>query len=124
MIMRLLCQNLSTAFDTAYFALFPSNLLLSSLGLDHANTISFGFNTSHPTYDVISYIAGEIGGISSNHCLYGIICHVLILSVRPGLSWMVTVPLTWTCTMLYGPLVLSPNFLGFHFFLSTSCCGA
>jgi hypothetical protein len=52
--MRLLCQNLSTAFDTAYFALFLSNLLLSSLGLDHAITISFGFNTSHPTHDIIS----------------------------------------------------------------------
>ncbi len=40
---------------------------------------------------------------------------ILILSVRPGLSWMVTVLLTWTCTILYGPLVLLPNFLGFHF---------
>ncbi len=35
---------------------------------------------------------------------------ILTLSVRPGLSWMVTVPLTWTCTILYGPLVLSPIF--------------
>jgi hypothetical protein len=52
------------------------------------------------------------------------ICLILILSVRPGLSWMVTVSLTWTCTILYGPLVLLPDFLGFHYFLSTICCGA
>jgi hypothetical protein len=45
-----------------------------------------------------------------NHCLYGIIRLILILSLRPGLSWMVTVPLTWTCTILYGPLALLPNF--------------
>ncbi len=38
------------------------------------------------------HIAKEIGGISSNHCVYGIIHPILILSVRPGLSWMVTVP--------------------------------
>jgi hypothetical protein len=44
--------------------------------------------------------------------------------VRTGLSWMVTVPLTWTCTILHAPLVLLPNCLGFLFFLSTICCGA
>ncbi len=52
-----------------------------------------------------------------NHCLYGIICLILILSVRPGLSWMVTVPLTWTCTILYGPLVLLAIFFTLPFFL-------
>ncbi len=44
--------------------------------------------------------------------------------MRPGLSCMVAVPLTWTFTILYGPLVLMPNFLGFHFFLKHHLLGS
>jgi hypothetical protein len=34
----------------------------------------------------------------------------LILSVRPGLGWMVTVPLTWTCTICTDHLFFCPFF--------------
>ncbi len=59
-----------------------------------------------------------------NFCLYGIICLMLIFSVRSGHSWMVTVSLTWVCTNLDGPLVLLPIFLGFHFFLKYHLLGS
>ena len=46
------------------------------------------------------------------------------LSEIPGRNSMVTVPFTCVRNMVYGPVVLSPNFWDFHVFLSIFCCGA
>ena len=47
----------------------------------------------------------------------GFMRRMLILSKTPGLKRIDTVPFTWTCSMLYGPSVLSPNFVGSLTFL-------
>ena len=60
-----------------------------------------------------------LGKVAENYSLYGITLLMLIRSVTPCRSSIVSVPFTCVWATLYGPLVRGPNLVGLYRFFNT-----